>query len=100
MTSFDKFLRKYIFRIVGASLCGGLHLLVLARSLFGGGEGPAFVVMLMNFPIVYLLDNFIGRVRGGTELLIFLLAGTLMYVLVGWVIGWLGDWVRQSFQER
>lgn len=99
MTSFDKFLRKYIFRIIGAVLLGGLHLLLLARAVFGGGEGPAFGMMLMDFPIVYFWDNFIGRVGSGTGLLIFLFGGTLMYALAGWLIGWIGDWLRQSSQE-
>jgi hypothetical protein len=101
VTSFDKFLQKYIFRIIGASLGGGLHLFVLATGVFGGGEGPTFVLMYMDFPIVYLWSIFIGsaRVDDGSLLFLWFIGGTLMYALFGWLIGWMGDWLRQLSQE-
>ncbi len=95
MTSFDKFLRKYIFRIIGASVGGGLHLLILARAVLEGGEGPGFILLYMDFPILYLWSSFIGPWENIFGPTLYIL-GTLMYAFLGWLIGWIGDWVRQS----
>ena len=98
MTSFDKFLRKYIFRIIGSTLGACLHLLVVAIVVLEGGEGPGFALLYIDIPLVYLWQFFIGQgesIFGPT--LYFL--GTLMYALLGWAIGWPGDWLRQSSPE-
>ena len=98
MASFDKFLQKYIFRIIGALCVGGLHLLIVAIVVLEGGEGPGFTLLYMDLPIVYLWQFFNGK--GGSIFgLTFYFLGTLMYALLGWLIGWMGDWLRQSSQE-
>ena len=102
MTAFDKFLRKYIFRIIGASLAGGLHLLLLTIVGLTGGKGAIFLLGYIDFPIVYLWQVLIGPVGttgGGFLLFLCFLIGTLMYALAGWLIGWIGDWLRQSSQK-
>ena len=95
------FSRQYVFRIVGASLGAFLHLFVLAILAFAGGEGATFALLYIDFPIVYLLDNFIGPAGVGGGALIFLcfLGGTLMYALAGWVIGGLGDLLVRKFNK-
>ncbi|MDH5564706.1 MAG: hypothetical protein OEY91_13930 [Nitrospirota bacterium] len=94
MASFDKFLRKYICRIIGALCVGGLHLFLLLK-------GGIFLMLYLDFPITNLWQFFIGPVVAGGRPLIFLcfLGGTLMYAILGWLIGWMGDWLRQSSQE-
>ena len=101
MTAFDKFLRKYIFRIMGACILGGLHLFVFAIVVLEGGEGPGFTLLYMDIPLVKLWEFFIGSAgRGGKSLLFTcFLGGTLMYALAGWLIGWIGDRFRKTSHE-
>jgi len=96
------FFQQYLFRIIGASLGAFLHLFVVATVVLAGGEGPAFTLLYMDFPIVYLWKFFIGPagVGGGPLLFLCFLGGTLMYASAGWVIGWPGDWLRRMFQKR
>ena len=99
MTSFDKFLRKYIFRIIGGTLGALFHLFVIAKAVLEGGEGAMWAVIFMDFPIVYLWQFFIGpweKLFGPT--LYFL--GTLMYALLGWLIGWIGDRYANRLKRR
>jgi hypothetical protein len=95
------FSRQYLFRIIGASLGAFLHLFVVATVVFAGGEGPAFTLLYMDFPIVYLWQSFIGPagVGGGPLLFLCFLGGTLMYALVGWVVGGLGDWLVRKLNK-
>jgi len=92
---------QYLFRIIGASLGASLHLFVVATVILAGGEGPIFTLVYIDFPIVFLWNNFIGPVGfGGAFALTCYFGGTLMYALAGWVIGWPGDGLRWMFQKR
>ena len=95
------FSRQYLFRIIGASLGAFLHLFVVATVVFAGGEGPAFTLLYMDFPIVYLWQFFIGPAGAGGGPLLFLcfLGGTLMHTFSGWVIGGLGDWLLRKLNK-
>ena len=61
------------------------------------GEGAGFFLMTVDWPLMYLALNF----RSLTDFfdshdVIFIMylgiGGTLMYALVGWIIGWLWDY--------
>jgi len=98
MTNFPQ---QYLFRIVGASLGAFLHLFVFAIAALAGGEGPTFALLYIDFPIVFLWNNFIGPVGGGGSafFLTWIFGGTLMYALAGWVIGGLGDWLVRKLNK-
>ncbi len=93
MASFDKFLQKYIFRIIGALCVGGLHLFLVL-------QGGIFLMLYLDFPITNLWQFFMGRGQiDNTLIFLCFLGGTFMYAILGWLIGGMGDWLRQSSQE-
>lgn len=78
-----------------------LHLFVFAVVVLKGGEGAAFALLYMDFPLVFLWNNFFGPagIGGGPLLFLSFFGGTLMYALVGWLIGGLGDWLVRKFKK-
>jgi hypothetical protein len=101
-------LRKHAGLFVGSTLFGLFHLLTIVSTLIstrGSGEGQAFAVLLLDFPLVLLLQAIPG---GGIILynsttayiLFFSIAGTLMYVAIGGLLGVLVDKLRQRLNRR
>ena len=81
--------------LIGTLVFGLFHILTVVVTLFathGHGEGQAFAVLLLDFPLVLLLESV---PRGGHILYqsvtayiwFFSIAGTLMYAVVGYGFG-------------
>jgi hypothetical protein len=80
---------------IGALVFGAFHVLTIVTTLFathGHGEGQAFAVLFLDFPLVLLLQ----AVPGGGYILyqsvtayvwFFSSVGTLMYLIVGYGLG-------------
>lgn len=98
MTSLDKFLRKYIFRIIGSTLGVLFHLFVIVKAVNEGGEGGGWAILILDFPIIFLSQLFMERGQFIWGPTLYLL-GTLMYALLGWLIGWPVDWKRRMLQK-
>jgi hypothetical protein len=88
---------RWIAPKVGATVFGGLHLLVVGVpviSTWGNGEGQAFAVAIFDRPLVALISLF----EVGEDLLyngpnwayvgVFAIGGTLMYSGAGALVGW------------
>ena len=84
--------------LIGGSIFGLLHLMAVVRPVVtshGTGESQGWCVYLFDFPLVWLLDHF----RFGRNILsaqpsvsayvfTFSVVGTLMYVAVGILFGY------------
>jgi hypothetical protein len=93
--------------LIGALIFAGIHVLLVVIPVVtsgGGGEGQAMSVAYADFPLVLLLEKSgrgsqllygVGRTR--EYVWFFSIAGTLMYALVGLVLGVL---VRSIFGKR
>lgn len=90
-----------IFAAFHLIVVGGV-LLDVARG--AEGEGPAFAVFFYDLPLFVLakhvhIDGSINFGPHSAELF-FLSAGTLMYALVGFLIGAAIDWIRAFIARR
>ena len=81
--------------IVCASVLGLFHVILVVATLFsshGAGEGQAFIVAILDYPLVQLLE----ALPGGGQILynstvayvwFFSIAGTVLYAVVGYCVG-------------
>lgn len=84
------------------------HLIVVGGAILeaGGGddEGLAFAIYFADMPL-FVLANHV-HIHGSIDStphdaeLVFLWAGTLMYALVGFLIGAAIDWIRAFIARR
>jgi hypothetical protein len=93
---------KARLRIRLAVIFAALHLIVVGTAILESDgddeEGLAYVLALCDFPLYAMCDftaicghKYYGPVVSG---LFFLVAGTLMYAVVGFLVGAVIDWVR------
>ena len=100
-------MRRLAATWIVASVLALFHIIVVVvpvLSSHASGEGQAFIVALLDFPLVAYLQ----RTSGGSRVLyddmaaytqVFCIGGTLMYVCVGAVLGFLIDAVRYGTRK-
>lgn len=97
--------------IICASVFALFHMMMVVATLFsshGAGEGQAFIVAILDYPLVLLLD---ALPSGGHILYnstvayvwFFSIAGTVLYALVGYGAGVLlravATFIRRRFEK-
>ncbi len=80
--SMTTFWQQYKYRIIGAGLGILFHSLILLGVLTGKGQ-VGILLVLFDFPL-HLLGQFLSI---QSETLLFGVGGTVMYALLGWILG-------------
>ena len=87
-----------------AALLAAFHVLVVVRLLFetgGHGERQAFIVLILDMPLVLVWDLIGGdRAHAATYVWFFSIAGTLMYAAAGGLIGQAMDRLRRWLRNK
>lgn len=92
--------------LIAASVFASFHIVAVALpvlSSHGQGETQAFAVMIFDIPLVWLLSVFGGRavLNGGPwYVAIFSVVGTLMYAVMGALLGFFVDRLRVRFRKK
>ena len=90
---------KYKVPIILASIGALFHLIFVVYPLVASGysgEGIAMWLLIVDFPL-WWLENAARKFWGvlglskTMHILYYSIFGTLMYILAGWVVGWLWD---------
>ena len=88
-------MKRHLLPLICASVFGLFHVLTVVSTLVsthGAGEGQAFLVALLDFPLFLLLQ----AVPGGGHILygstvayvwFFSIVGTILYATIGYFIG-------------
>lgn len=104
----ENFWLKHKVAICLAALGTLFHVLyvvyVLGVIWIRGGEAYSITALfaIVDFPLYVLVfvAPALGHLLGTSSTLIFLyfsILGTLMYMLVGWTLGWMCDYLRRLF---
>lgn len=93
-------------KIITGMVFASFHILTVVLTLIntgGSGEGQAMLVIIIDYPLVLLL----GAVPGGSHILygsttayifFFSIVGTLMYALVGFLLGLGIDKLKRTYK--
>lgn len=94
--------------LVLAAIFAAFHLIVMGGAILEspqGGEGFAFVFAVYEWPLLLLclhapaFGQYLCHAVSGDHNSVLLISGTLIYALIGFLVGALIDWTR-AFIER